>query len=96
MKLNDRTYDILKWVCLIVMPASAWLYQELGVLWGFPYVDEITKSINIVATFIGILLGVCTFNHNKEKFNASEELDGTGIDIDELTEELTEEELKGE
>ncbi len=67
MKLPDKVYDVLKWVCLICLPAAAWGYDALGELWGFPYVDRIPQSINIVATILGILIGVSTLNYNKDQ-----------------------------
>lgn len=30
MKLNDRIYDVLKWVVIIVLPAVAALYTALA------------------------------------------------------------------
>ena len=30
MKLNDKVYDILKWLCLIVLPALSVLYSAGG------------------------------------------------------------------
>lgn len=73
MKLPDKVYDVLKWVCLIVFPACAWLYSSLGETWGFPYVDEIPETINEVATFIGIIIGVSSFNYAK---GGKDEADG--------------------
>lgn len=36
MKLNDRIYDVLKWVVMIVLPAVAALYAALAPVWGWP------------------------------------------------------------
>lgn len=65
MKLNDKVYDILKWVCLIVLPAFATLYATLGNTWGWPYIDQVVITINAFATFIGVLIGVSTINYKK-------------------------------
>ena len=67
MKLPNKLYDILKWVCLIVLPAVAVLYATLGNTWGFPYVDQICITINAVATFIGVVIGVSAMSYNKNK-----------------------------
>lgn len=34
MKLTNKTYDILKWIVVIVLPAAATLYAALGGIWG--------------------------------------------------------------
>lgn len=66
-KLPDNLYNILKWVCLIVLPAVAVLYGTLGNTWGLPYVEQICITINAVATFIGVVIGVSTMTYNKNK-----------------------------
>ena len=66
MKLPNGLYDILKWICLIVLPAVALLYGTLGTIWGWPYVEEIVKTINAIALFVGTLIGISTINYNKK------------------------------
>lgn len=34
--MNDKTYDILKRVALIVVPALATFVNAVGIVWGFP------------------------------------------------------------
>lgn len=67
MKLPDKRYDILKWVCLIFLPACAWLILQIGAMVGIPNPERIAAIINAVATFIGLLIGVSTYNYNKTK-----------------------------
>lgn len=66
MKLNDKIYDILKWVALIVLPAIATLYTALAGIWGLPFAEEIPATITAIDLFIGALLGVSTAQYNKE------------------------------
>ena len=66
LKLKDSVYDVLKWVCLIALPALAVLYFTLAKIWGLPYGAEITATINAVALFIGSLIGVSQIAINKE------------------------------
>ena len=66
MKLNDKVYDVLKWICLIALPALAVLYFTLAKIWGLPYGAEITATINAIALFIGTLIGVSQLSINKE------------------------------
>lgn len=67
MKLNDKVYDILKWIALVVLPALGTLYSALAVTWGFPYSDEVPATILAVELFLGSLLGVSTAVYNKDK-----------------------------
>lgn len=65
-KLKDSTYNLLKWICLIALPALAVLYFTLAKIWGLPYGAEITATINAIALFIGALIGVSQRTINKE------------------------------
>jgi hypothetical protein len=67
MILNDKVYKILKWICLIALPALAVLYFTLAKIWGLPYGAEITATINAIALFIGTLIGVSQLSINKEE-----------------------------
>ena len=64
--LSNKAYDILKWVCIIVLPALATLYAGLGNIWELPYLDEIPATIIAVDTFLGALLGVSTIQYNRD------------------------------
>jgi hypothetical protein len=69
MKLPDKIYNILKWICLICLPALAVLYFTLAKIWGLPYGAEIPATINAIAVFIGALIGISQINYNKEGNN---------------------------
>lgn len=66
MVLNDKLYKILKWVCLIALPALAVFYFTLSKIWGLPYGAEIPATINAVAVLIGALIGISQINYSKE------------------------------
>lgn len=67
MKLSDKLYEFLKWLCLLAMPALAYGYSALARVWELPYATEVPETINIVAFVIGVLIGVSTLNYNKEQ-----------------------------
>lgn len=66
MKLNDKIYDILKWLVIIVMPACATLYAALSSVWGWPFAEQVTTTITAVDTFLGAVLCISTVNYHKE------------------------------
>lgn len=66
MKLTNKTYDILKWIVVIVLPAAATLYAALGGIWGLPLVTEITGTITAVDTFLGAVLMISSANYKGE------------------------------
>ena len=65
MKLNDKVYDVLKWIALIVIPAVGALYFGLAQIWGFPYGEQIVGTLTLIDTFIGALIGISTSSYNK-------------------------------
>lgn len=67
MKLNNKTYDILKFVAQILLPALGTLYFALAGIWNFPYGREIVGTITAVDTFLGAILGLSSANYNKEE-----------------------------
>ena len=67
MVLNGRTYDFLKWLGLIALPALATFYGVVGKVWEIPHTAEVVTTITAVATLIGALIGVSTVNYNKGK-----------------------------
>ena len=73
MKLPDKVYDIMKWVVIIVLPASATLYKALSAVWGWPFADEVVTTIVSVDAFLGALLGVSTATYNKEASHGESE-----------------------
>ena len=57
-KLNNKSYDILKWVALVALPATSALYLTLAALWHLPHPTEVAGTIAAIDTFLGVLLGV--------------------------------------
>lgn len=65
MKMNDKTYDVLKWIAMIVLPAVATLYFTLASIWGLPYGEQVVGTITSVDTFLGALLGISNAKYKK-------------------------------
>ena len=42
--LSNKTYDVLKWVCLIGLPALAALVAAVGEIWHIPNVTQIVLT----------------------------------------------------
>lgn len=67
MKLDNRTYDVLKFIAQIVLPAAGTLYFALASIWGLPYGEQIVGTITAVDTFLGALLGISTAHYNNKE-----------------------------
>lgn len=66
MKISNKTYDILKFVAQIILPAAGTLYFALAQIWGLPLGEEIVGTITAVDAFLGAVLGISTAQYNRE------------------------------
>lgn len=63
--MSNKTYDVLKWIAMVFLPAIATLYFALAGIWGFPYGEEIVGTITAVNTFLGVSLGISAAQYKK-------------------------------
>lgn len=63
--LSNKTYDILKWIAQIALPATGTLYAAMAGIWGFPYGEEVVGTIMAVDAFLGALLQISTAQYKK-------------------------------
>lgn len=61
--MNDKTYDILKWMAIIAFPAISTFYGVIAKIWGLPFETEIPQTITAIATLLGVLLGISAVNY---------------------------------
>ncbi len=73
--MSNKTYDILKWVAQILLPALGALYFALAKIWGLPYSNEVVGTITAIDAFLGALLGISTIQYKKETEYDTEESD---------------------
>lgn len=66
MKLQNKTYDIMKWIAQLLLPALGTLYFALAQIWGWPYGEQIVGTITAIDAFLGVILGISTYNYNNE------------------------------
>lgn len=61
--LPDAVYDILKWVAIIALPAFGVFYERIGMIWGFPYTEQICGTIDALSVLLGALLCVSAIQY---------------------------------
>ena len=64
--MSNKTYDILKWIAQIVLPAIATFYVTIASLWNLPFPDEISGTVMAVDTLLGATLMISSENYKKE------------------------------
>ncbi len=65
MKISNKTYDALKWIAQLLLPALGTLYFALASTWGLPYADQVVGTITAIDTFLGVILGLSSAQYNK-------------------------------
>ena len=64
--MSNQTYDVLKWIAQILLPALATLYFGLAKIWNLPYPEEVVGTITAIDLFLGALLGLSSIEYKKQ------------------------------
>ena len=67
--MSGKTYDVLKYIAQIVLPALATLYVAVAGIWKLPYAEAISGTIMAIDYFLGKLLQL-----SSEKFFQENEI----------------------
>lgn len=70
--MSNKTYDVLKYIALIVLPALGTFYFAIAGIWGLPYAEQIVGTITAIDTLLGALLRISTAKYKKEQKNIEE------------------------
>lgn len=63
--MSNETYDILKKIAQVWIPAIGTLYFALARIWNLPFAEEIVGSLTAIDAFLGAILGISTAIYNK-------------------------------
>ena len=65
MRLSNKVYDIIKYIQRW-LPLCSTLYVALAAIWGWPYADEISKTLMAIAAFLAGILEIATATYNRD------------------------------
>lgn len=63
--ITGKTYDYLKFLAMVLLPALGTLYFTLSGIWGLPAGEEVVGTIVAVDAFLGVLLQISSTNYGK-------------------------------
>lgn len=63
---NDKTYDTIKTIALIVAPVFAFI-SSLVNIWGIPHGEAITATLTAADTLIGAIVVIAKTTYDKKK-----------------------------
>ena len=64
--MNNKIYDVLKYLFFFGFPALSFLWGVIYVVWNIPYGEQISITIAGVQTALGIALGLTNVAYNKK------------------------------
>lgn len=66
MIIPNKVYNILKWICIIFVPALNVFLTTIFALYHIPHIEVVVGTISAVVAFVGALIGVSTKAYNKQ------------------------------
>lgn len=78
--ISNSTYDVLKWVSFLFLPAAGTLYFALAMIWDLPYREEVVGTVVALELFLGTILGVSNHRYNSTdaRFDGTMNVEDTG------------------
>ena len=62
MKLSDKVYTVLKWVCLLAIPTVTFITSVSDAL-NFPYGSQVAAVVSALGVFAGTVIKISTDNY---------------------------------
>jgi len=71
--MSDQTFDTLRFIAQVVLPALGTLYFAIAQIWHLPFAEEVVGTIVALDAALGLILG-----YNRKRYLESDVLyDGT-------------------
>lgn len=67
MKLSSQTYDIIKWIVQVVMPALIVAIGTIGGTVGWEHTEMTMTILGAITTFLGASLGLSSAKYYKDE-----------------------------
>ncbi len=64
--LSNTTYDKIKLLVQLVLPALSTLYFTLSNIWGLPYAEQVVGTIAAICVFLGATLKLSSNSYAKD------------------------------
>lgn len=67
--MKNKTYDTLKNVAVVILPALGALYFGIAEIWGLPKAQEVVGTIAVVNVFVGVVVKAAQVSYNNGSVN---------------------------
>lgn len=72
---NNKTYNVLKYLALIVFNAVGVFYKTIAEIWELPYGNQVALTCSALALFVGTLIGISSYKYNNMEIDTDTSLD---------------------
>lgn len=76
---NNVQYDWAKKLVQLYLPAISSLYFGLASIWGLPGAEKVVGTLAVIATFLGVLLGINSKRYDPYVGDFEYEVDEDGL-----------------
>jgi hypothetical protein len=57
MLINNKIYNIIKWIVVYFLPAIGTLYFSISQIWGLPNAEQVLGTITSLTIFLSMIIG---------------------------------------
>lgn len=73
--MSNRVYDILKWLCTVIVPAICTLIITLNSLWQWNLpIEAIIGTITALDAFAGTVLGISSAQYHAQEVSDNDRI----------------------
>ena len=65
--LPGNVYTVLKWIGLALIPVISWAYSSLGEVWGWPSVEQVTTTLDVIGVAVAVVIGASSLKAKLSK-----------------------------
>ena len=76
LQMNDKVYDVLKWIAVLLLPALGPMIEGIFAVWGIPYGTQIADTIRYLQIFLGAILGLSSIGYHVSHKNGEGNANG--------------------
>lgn len=80
--MKAKTYDKVKWIAQILLPALGTLYFALSGIWNLPNAEQIIGSITALDAFLGVIVGISAAQYNNSAKDGTLMIDTSNLQKD--------------
>ena len=63
--ISNKSYDVLKEVTTVWLPALGTLYFTVAQVWGLPFAEQVVGTITAIVVFFGLVLKISSSSYSK-------------------------------